>query len=74
MKYESIRKFESKITYNEPTVQLDYMGIIREIKKSDNYPFSKRNNLIIPYLTTSLNFITVVNSIFPNIKYLLEKI
>jgi hypothetical protein len=74
MKYQSIMRFESKISYTSPEIQLEYVGIIREIKKSDAYPFNRRNDLIIPYLTTFINFITVLNSIFPNVKNFISTI
>ncbi len=74
MKYQSIKIFEDKIVYSNIDGQLGYLGIIKEIYKSDSFPFSKKNNLIIPYLTTFLNLITVLNKIFPSIKQIFNSI
>lgn len=74
MKFRSIKEFEEKITYVSPEVQLGYAGIIKEIKNSDRYPFDKRTNLVIPYVTTLINLITVLNAVSPSVKYILKKL
>lgn len=74
LKYKSILEFEGRINYVDPEVQVGYVGIIKEIKHSEKYPFDRKANLVIPSMTTILNIITITNTLSPGAKYILEKL